>query len=161
MRIAAQVRQERLFAPQDSEAFEDMIRYTNTFGSAQVRTSSLIFTTKKKGGNVLTASVLREAQRLDSLVSEHVYASSGLNDAGNGKNSFGRTYSRRDLCHPRASQPDCLMLNNPLELFYYANGTYDFETYSDAEIAEIVQRGYGPARVESTARHASARVAPC
>ena len=138
MATAAQTRSEYLFAPQDSEGFHDMNRYKDTWGYAQTRISELIVTTKVKGGNVLTASVLKEAQRLDSLVSDHVFASSGLTeDEPTGRQPFGRTYGRADLCYPRASRPACQMINSALELFYKADGTYNFE-YSDAEIAAIV-----------------------
>ena len=57
-------------------------------------------------------------------------------DEPTGRQPFGRTYGRADLCYPRASQPAC-QITSALELFYQADGTYNFE-YSDAEIAEIV-----------------------
>ena len=121
-----------------------MNRYKDTWGSTSNRINRLIVTTKEKGSNVLTASVLREAARLDGLVSDRVYASAGLTeDEPTGLQSFGQTYGRANMCYPKASQPDCLMTNYALELFYFsASGTYDFD-YTDAEIAEIVQRGYG------------------
>ena len=112
MESAAQTRSEYLFAPQNSEGFHSMNRYKDTWGSTQTRVNDLFVTTKVKGGNVLTASVLKEAQRLDGLVSGHVYASSGLTkDAPKGLQSFGRTYGRSDLCYPRALQPECQMTN--------------------------------------------------
>ena len=89
-----------------------MNRYKDTWGSAKTRETQLLVTTKDKGGNVLTASVLKEAQRLDGLASGHVYASSGpTQDEPKGLQSFGRTYGRSDLCYPRASQPKCQMSN--------------------------------------------------
>ena len=90
-----------------------MLRYKDTWGSTQTRVNDLIVTTKVKGGNVLTSSVLKEAQRFDGLVNR-VYASSGLSkDApeGKGRQPFGRTYGRSDLCYPRASQPNCQITN--------------------------------------------------
>mmetsp|Transcript_14418 Transcript_14418/g.34118 ORF Transcript_14418/g.34118 Transcript_14418/m.34118 type:complete len:977 (+) Transcript_14418:69-2999(+) len=148
--IETETRSEYLFAPQDSDGFNAMLKYKDTWGSTQTRVNELIVTTKVKGGNVLTASVLKEAQRLDSLVSHHVHASSGLSEdapEGEGRQPFGRTYGRSDLCYPKASQPNCQMTNSALELFYKGNGTYDFE-HTDLEIAAIVERGYGidPAR---------------
>ena len=77
-----------------------MLKYKDTWGSTQTRVNELIVTTKVKGGNVLTASVLKEAQRLDGLVSDHVHASSGLSEdapEGEGRQPFGRTYGRSDL----------------------------------------------------------------
>ena len=91
-----------------------MLKYKDTWGSTQTRVNELIVTTKVKGGNVLTSSVLKEAQRLDGLVNDHVYASSGLSEdapEGEGRQPFGRTYGRSDLCYPKASQPNCQMTN--------------------------------------------------
>ena len=121
-----------------------MTRYKDTWGSSQDRINRLIVTTKVKGGNVLTASVLKEAARLDSLVSHSVYASAGMTeDEPLGLQSFGQTYGRSDLCYPKVSHSECSMTNFALELFYVsASGTYNFE-HNDTEIAEIVERGYG------------------
>ena len=110
--VEAELRSEYLFAPPNSQGFKDMLKYRDTWGSTNIRVNQLYITTKTSGGNVLTADVLKEAQRLDELVNYHLYADKGQTPtAPNGNKQYGRTFGRSDLCYPKYSRPNCLMIS--------------------------------------------------
>ena len=134
--LPEEVRQEYLFAPQDSLGFKDMERYDETWGEGY-RRNVIYFTTQPKGGNVLTAAVLAEIRRFAALVEHNVTTSGGL-----GK-TFDQSYGHGDLCAPPATRPSCTFINYALELFYLsASNTYNFD-FTDAQIAAIMSSGIG------------------
>lgn len=134
--LPEEVRQEYLFAPQDSLGFKDMQRYDSTWGEGY-RRNVIYFTTQPKGGNVLTSAVLTEIRRFAALVENNVTTSGGL-----GK-TFEQSYGRRDLCAPPGARPSCTFINYALELFYMSDSdSYNFD-FTDAQIAAIVSSGVG------------------
>jgi len=135
--LPEETRQEKLFAPQNSQGVADQERYEATWGMSS-RRNVVYFTTQPRGGNILTSSALAEVQRFDAIVRDQLWATQFKNKkdwepVGN------QTY--RTLC-VKAADGSCQVRGFPLELFYRVDGSYDFN-FTDAEIAAIVNSGKG------------------
>lgn len=71
--IESVVEQEELWVPQKAQAVSDKARYDDIF-TTTFRRNTIYFTTKPRGGNVLTSSVLSEIRRFDLMVTTSLNA---------------------------------------------------------------------------------------
>ncbi|KAL1528326.1 hypothetical protein AB1Y20_009680 [Prymnesium parvum] len=136
--LPTETRQEKLFAPQDSQGVEDYERYRDTFGYGS-RRNTVYITTQPHGGNVLTSSVLAEALRFDSIVRNELYMYQFEYDS---KWTEKKNYTFSDICVRGTTNSLCLNNQYPLELFQWANGSFSFG-FTDAEILDIVNSRKG------------------
>jgi predicted RND superfamily exporter protein len=141
--IESVIEQEDLWVPQQAQAVTDKARYDAIFTNA-FRRNTIYFTTKPRGGNVLTSSILSEVRRFDRMVTE------GINASGYGTQRterLARTYTAlhdsdlnpaveyNDVCARSTipigrnlSDPDdeggipCILFGHPLEIFYRIGG---------------------------------------
>ena len=141
--IESVIEQEDLWVPQQAQAVTDKARYDAIFTNA-FRRNTIYFTTKPRGGNVLTSSILAEVRRFDRMVTE------GINASGYGTQRterLARTYTAlhdsdlnpaveyNDVCARSTipigrnlSDPDdeggipCILFGHPLEIFYRIGG---------------------------------------
>lgn len=136
--ITQETRQEKLFAPQDSQGVADKSKYDALFGVAS-RRNLVYFTTIMNGGNVLTSSVLAEVHRFDSMARNiYVYA---YKERRKWDDLDGGNYSFADVC-VKALSGGCASYADPLELFARSDGSYDFRL-TDSQILDIVNSGRG------------------
>lgn len=157
------VEQDQLWVPQTAQAITDKASYDAIF-STTYRRNTIYFTTKPRGGNVLTRKVLEEVRRFDQMVTDslnatHIKAgrewkvvqSENRANKGTMKDlaayedvcaqstmSFGRNASDPNDAGP----PNCVLFGHPLELFYRVGGVFDF-AFDDQTILDIVNSGKG------------------
>jgi predicted RND superfamily exporter protein len=161
--LPAIVEQDQLWVPQTAQAVTDKASYDKIFMTT-MRRNTLYFTTKPRGGNVLTKSILSEVRRFDMMVTDQLNAThikAGRNwvpletenramkgtmkalaqyedVCAQSTMSFGRNLSDPNDAGP----PNCVLFGHPLELFYRTGGIFDFD-YTDQQILDIVNSGKG------------------
>lgn len=138
---------QNLWVPRGAQALDDKAAYDAVFASKnkEFRRNLVYFTTSPPGGNVLTASVLKEVRRFDLMVNDNLTASEGRRGA-----DLTGTVGYSDVCAKSTSRfggenstaPNCLLFGHPLELFYRVGGVFELDK-TDAEILAIVNSGKG------------------
>ena len=141
--LATELEVENLWVPQGAAAYNDKLKYDAAF-STLYRRNYIYLTTKPKGGNVLTSSVLKELHRLDKLIKHNVSVATAATRGGYKPLGLkaGATLSYSDVCVARSAvaagsvafsaersgvgsfggwgaddDDRCVEFGNPLELF--------------------------------------------
>ena len=140
--LPTETRTEKLWVPQNCEAMEDKERYEEAFGLGS-RRNSVYFTSASEGGNVLTAAVLSEVARFDTMVRNDLYAEKyGTRSMAELEPTSPVYYA--DVCVRSSESVGCSEggAASPLSLFQLADGGFNL-SLTDAQIAAVVSSGRG------------------
>ena len=124
------VEQDQLWVPQEAQAITDKNKYDAAF-STTYRRNVLYFTTKEKGGNILTSAFLKEVRRFELMVNDQLYATHFGNTGREYIELKGTPVTYEDVCAKAESDPSggggasrCVSFGHPLELWYNTSGGF-------------------------------------